>query len=111
MLFFGLLWIILFYILVFLFPPPTKSEVLSNQVVLQVVSNGSEEKLVVPKAVVILRLAPISGDTAKAPLSNGDLLVCHPYGFKDDKQNDHAGFKCGNDIYVIAGIRYQDSKR
>src|SRR5260221_12107863 len=101
------LMLILFLIVLFLFPLPGKSESTDLQVVLTVVSNGAEEKLVVPKAVVILRLAPISGETSKAPLPNGALMICRPYGYKDENQIDHAGFKCGSDIYAIAGIRYK----
>jgi len=107
----SVLIVLVFFVLALLFLSlPAKSEEVNTQnkqVVLQVVSNGSEEKLVVPKQTVILRLTPISGDTAKAPLAKGDLIVCQPSGFKDQNGIDHAGFKCGNDLYAIAGIRYQ----
>ena len=102
-----ILILIAFVLSLFFLSLPAKSEDVNKQVVLQVVSNGSEEKLVVPKQTVILRLTPISGDTAKAPLAKGDLIVCQPSGFKDQNGIDHAGFKCGNDLYAIAGIRYQ----
>ncbi len=102
-----LIVLVLFVLTLFFLTLPAKSEEINKQVVLQVVSDGSEEKLVVPKQTVILRLTPVSGDTAKAPLAKGDLIVCRPAGFKDQNGTDHAGFKCGNDLYAIAGIRYQ----
>ena len=105
--FFTLLVLLAFLLSLLLLPLPSRSEETDKQVVLLVVSNGTEEKLVVPQAVVILRLAPISGETSKAPLSNGDRMVCHPYGYKDANQIDHAGFRCGSDIYAIVGIRYK----
>jgi hypothetical protein len=81
-----------------------------QQVVLQVASNGTAEKLVVPRAIVVLRLLPLTGDTSKTPLGYGDLMICHPYDFKDDQQIQHSGFKCGSDVYAIVSIQYLEAK-
>ena len=81
-----------------------------QQIALQVVSNGTAEKLVVPKGSVILRLVPVSGPSAKAPLAQGDYMICHPYDFKDDQQIQHSGFRCGSDVYAIMAIQYGELK-
>lgn len=99
----------LYLIVALLLPLPAKSDN-GPQIVLQVVSNGTEEKLVVPHAVVILRIAPRSGPTAKTPLSNGDTMICRAYDYQDESHITHAGFKCGEDLYVLMGIRYQGGK-
>lgn len=103
------IFIIVFLLVLLLFPLPSKPDTIDQQVVLQVTSNGTEDKLVTPKAIVVLRLSPLSGPTAKTPLSRGDMMICRTYDFVDEQHIPHAGFKCGTDVYVINGIRY-DSK-
>jgi hypothetical protein len=100
--------ILVLLLVLLLFPLPSRSDEVNQQVVLQVVSNGTEQKLIVPKATVVLRLIPVSGPTAHTPLSRGDNMICRVNDIKDETGN-HAGFKCGSDVYVIASIRY-DSK-
>ena len=106
-----LIVILLYVIAALLLPLPSKGDEKNPQVVLEVVSNGTEEKLVVAKAVVILRIAPTSGPTAKTPLSRGDKMICRPANFEDEINHVfHTGFKCGEDTYILMGIRYQGGK-
>lgn len=87
-----------------------KADNVDQQIVLQVANTGTTDKFVISKATVVLRLVPISGETAKAPLNNGDMMICRVYDFQDENHIQHAGFKCGSDIYVVAGIRYDQKK-
>lgn len=82
----------------------------SQQFAFTVVSDGTENRLVVPRATTVMELVPLSGPTSKAPVSRGDFMLCRQFDWRDQEQILHTGLKCGSDTYAIAKFGFEESK-
>lgn len=80
------------------------------QFAFQVISDGTENRLVVPRAITVIELIPLSGPTSKAPVSRGDFMLCRLFDWRDEEKVLHAGLKCGSDVYGIAKFNLEESK-
>jgi hypothetical protein len=82
----------------------------NSQFAFQVVSEGTEKKLVIPRAAVVIELIPLSGPTVKAPLNRGDFMLCRQFDFVDEEKILHTGLQCGSDEYAISRFGFEESR-
>jgi hypothetical protein len=80
------------------------------QFAFQVRSIGTENKIVIPRATIVIELIPLYGPTSKAPMNRGDYMLCHQFDWRDQEQVLHTGLKCGADVYAIAKFGFEEEK-
>ena len=73
------------------------------QVVMQVQRLENGQKVVEPKATVLLSLKPVEGPTAQAPLVPGAYMLCRQFNLRTTR-GFQVAFRCGDDTYVLQGL-------
>jgi hypothetical protein len=83
--------------------PPTDPKY-GTQIAMIVDRTEDTKKIVIPQAIVWYRFAPLSGPTAKAPLSKGDIMLCNAFDMKDQEGGMHIAERCGEDVYLVDSV-------
>ena len=101
---------LLFLIVCFLFPLPSKAQKQPDEPRPQVLLvfnhvDASGKYVVQAKAQPILALRPLDLEAHLAPIERGTLMLCRPYN-----DGNHLLFRCGVDKFILEAISFQPDK-